>query len=158
MKTCRLLSPVQFRGLQKIGDVYFPGDEMLPSFSKCGCGENADAALELLPADDLGSLKVLLSALGLLPAFVARGLINLAERGPRMNGPLGVGLRFLRLGLKGVATSLYYSGEVGQDYVGQSPLQVLGYQVSVYTADVDARDAANPNLVAGSIAACRDLK
>ena len=158
MKKCHLLSSVQFRGLAKVGDAYFPGDDKLPSFSRCGCAESADAALELLPEDDLGSLKVLLSVLGVLPGFVARGLVSLAERGPRMNGPLGVGLRFLRLGLKGVTTSLYYSGEVGQDYVGQSPLEVLGYQVGVYTADVDAREVANPNSTTGSIAACRGLK
>jgi len=154
----RLLSGTQIRGLTKIGDAYFPGDGDLPSFSQCGCVEHADAAIELLPADDLGSLKTLLGAIGVMPTFVARGLVRLAEHGPRMNGPLGVGLRFLRLGLKGVVTSLYYSGEVGRDYKGQSPLEVLGYRVNVYSADVDEREAAHPHGPTGSIAACRGLK
>lgn len=156
--TSKLLSNTQIRGLTKVGDAYFPGDGDLPSFSQCGCVEHADAAIELLPADDLASLKTLLGVIGIMPTFVAKSLVRLAERGPRMNGPLGIGLRFLRLGLKGVVTSLYYSGEIGRDYKGPSPLEVLGYHVKVYSADVDEREAANPHGPTGSIAACRGLK
>jgi hypothetical protein len=156
--TSKLLSSTQIKGLTKVGDAYFPGDGELPSFSQCGCVEHADAAIELLPPDDLASLKTLLGAIGIMPGFVATSLVRLAERGPRMNGPLGVGLRFLRLGLKGVVTSLYYSGEVGHSYKGPSPLEVLGYHVKVYTADVDERDAKSTHGPGGSIAACRGLK
>lgn len=151
------LTKTQIRGLNKIGNVYFPGDDELPSFEECGCVEHAGAAIEFLPEDDLASLRLLLGVLGTLPALVTRGLVQIAERGPRMNGPLGVGLRFLRFGLKGIVTSLYYSGETGRNYRGKSPLDVLGYDVAVYTDDVDEREAQSPDDSHGSIAACRGL-
>ncbi len=144
------LSARQLAGLDKIGDIYFPGDGEMPAFSKLGCAEHVHFALAHLPEDDRSSLLLLLGVVGAMPAFFARLLIGLGEWGPRMGGPLGVGLRFLRFGLKGVVTSLYYSGERGASYIGPTPLDALGYQVTVYTGD-------RTNDETGSVAACRGL-
>jgi hypothetical protein len=144
------LSPRQLAGLNKIGDIYFPGDGEMPAFSRLGCAEKVDFALGHLPDDDRSSLLMLLGVVGTMPAAFARLLIGLGEWGPRMGGPLGVGLRFLRLGLKGVVTSLYYSGERGAGYTGPTPLDALDYHVAVYSAD-------RINEETGSIAACRGL-
>ncbi|MBY0586790.1 hypothetical protein K2X85_06415 [bacterium] len=144
------LTPTQLRGIEKIGDIHFPGDGEFPSFSRLGCAEHAGFAISLLPEDDRSSLLMLLSVVGSLPRGFAWLLVQAGERGTRMPGPLGVGLRFLRLGLKGLATSLYYSGEKGTRYTGLTPLDLLSYQVQVYTQDkVDES--------VGSIAACRHL-
>lgn len=156
----RFLTGVQVRGLDKLGDVYFPGDGRFPSFSTCGCVEHVDIALEGLPKDDRKSLKMLLSVVGIAPALLARLLVRLAEGGANWPDPLGAGMRFLRLGLRGVVNSLYYSGETGRGYEGPSPLELLGYNVSVYTADVDERErqaGENGPCAAGSVAACRGL-
>jgi hypothetical protein len=140
----------QLAGLNKIGDIYFPGDGEMPAFSKLGCAEQVHFALAHLPEDDRSSLLLLLGVVGTMPGSFAKLLIRLGEWGPRMGGPLGVGLRFLRLGLKGVVTSLYYSGERGAGYTGPTPLDSLGYHVNVYTADRTDDET-------GSVAACRGL-
>lgn len=156
----RFLNETQIRGLDKLGDVYFPGDGEFPSFSACGCVEHVDIALEGLPEDDRGSLKMLLSIVGMAPVGLARLLVRMAEGGAKWPGPLGVGMRFLRLGLRGVVTSLYYSGETGSGYAGRSTLDAIGYEVSVFTGDVDEREHGgngdSPS-TSGSVAACRGL-
>jgi hypothetical protein len=150
MNEAIVLTPSQRRGLEKIGDVHFPGMGECPSFSQLGCADSAGFAISLLPADDRSSLLLLLGIVGSLPSGVAWLLVQVGEWGPKMPGPIGVGLRFLRFGLKGIVTSLYYSGEKGATYAGPTPLDLLGYQVGVYTAD-KTDDSS------GSIAACRDL-
>lgn len=148
----RYLNARQIRGLEKIGDAYFPGGDKFPSFSRCGCAEHVDVSLEGLPDGDRNSLKSLLTIVGFAPAFLARGLVGLAERGTHWPGPLGTGLRFLRLGLRGVVTTLYYSGETAPGYDGPSTLDGIGYKVSVFTSDVEVRGAT------GSVAACQGLR
>jgi hypothetical protein len=88
---------------------------------------------------DLAQLKQLLTAASVMPGFGVQQLLKLAERSPRMNdaNPLAPTLRFLRLGLRGLVLSLYYSGRTGAAYDGPSPLDVIGYDVGVYTADLD---------------------
>jgi hypothetical protein len=44
-------------------------------------------------------------------------------------------LRVLRLGLRGIVLSLYYSGSAGPSYDGPGPLDVLSYRVEVAVED-----------------------
>lgn len=135
----RFLTPLQYRGLQKLGDGMCPGDDEFPSFSACGCGEHVDEILELMNPNDLAQLRQLLTASAFLPRTGVQQLLKAAEASPRMTdrNPLAPTLRFLRLGLRGLVLSLYYSGRTGGGYAGPSPLDVIGYEVGVYTADLD---------------------
>lgn len=135
----RNLNSLQFRGLQKLGDAYVPGDEELPSFSACGCAEHADRILDHMPTQDLKDLRLLLGILGTLPRFVVGWIVGATEWGSSLPGPLGNFARFLRLGLKGLVVTLYYSGETGRHYTGRTSHQVLGYQVGVYVDDLRAQ-------------------
>jgi hypothetical protein len=132
------ISSAQYRGLQKLGDGMCPGDDDFPSFSACGCGEHVDEILELMNPGDLAQLKQLLTAAAAMPAAGVQQLLKAAERSPHMSdsNPLAPTLRFLRLGLRGLVLSLYYSGRTGADHTGPSPLDVIGYEVSVHTADL----------------------
>jgi hypothetical protein len=155
----RFLTPRQVRGLEKIGNVYFPGDGDFPSFSACGCVEHVDVVLDGLSQGDRKSLAALLDLAALVPSPVLRLLIGLSERGAAWPGRLGVALRFLRFGLRGAATTLYYSGETRRGWTGPSPLDAIQYQVSVYTADLDQTEHS-PNAMSpseGSVAACQGL-
>lgn len=135
----RFLSPRQYRGLQKLGDGMCPGDDEFPSFSACGCAEHVDEILEGMNANDLAQLRQLLTVAAFLPRAGVQQLLKAAEASPRMadRNPLAPTLRFLRLGLRGLVLSLYYSGRTGAGYTGPSPLDVIGYEVGVYTADLD---------------------
>lgn len=129
-------------GLDKLGDALLPGDEDLPAFSELGCGDHIDTVLDEMPASDRDSLKVLLTVCRYLPNFALVGLLAGIERGTNLPGPLGTGVRFLRMGIKGLLLTLYYSGNKGASYTGRNPLDVIGYHVSVYTADIDGAETA----------------
>lgn len=132
----RYLTNGQFRGLLKLGDVFAPGGGGFPSFSELGCGEHVDEVLEYLPEDDRKALAMLLGLLRWTPKFKVRWLVRLLEFAPRVPGPPGNALRLLRTGLKGVAMSLYFSGRKGQHYSGRTPLEIIEYDVTVYTEDI----------------------
>ncbi len=139
----RHLSAAQVRGLERLGDAYIPGDEQLPSFARTGCVEHVDRILDYMDSADLKSLKLLLGVFAYVPHLVIVALVALLETSTRVPGPVGAALRFVRMGIKGLVVSLYYSGYVAQSYKGPSPLDVLGYEVGVYTADVDAANSAD---------------
>ncbi len=142
--TSHHLSDGQFRGLVKLGDVFAPGNGEFPSFSELGCAEHVDAVLEYLPADDRKSLATLLGLLRWTPRFKVRWLVRFLELAPHIPGPPGNVLRLLRTGLKGVVMSLYFSGRKGQHYTGRTPLEIIQYDVTVYTDDVDGQAAPTP--------------
>lgn len=155
----RYLTPRQIRGLEKLGDVYFPGDGEFPSFSACGCVEHVDVVWGGLSEGDRGSLARLLGLASFTPRFALRLLVACTERGAGWSGPLGVALRFLRFGLRGATTTLYYSGETGRGWAGPSPLDVIQYNVSVYTSDLnqDEHPSEGGGPSKGSVAACQGL-
>ena len=132
------LSASQRRALRKLGDIYCPGDGDLPSFSASGCDQHAGVLLSNMNRSDLGQLKMLLSFLALLPRRLIAFLVARWES-VDPNGKPGLvasNLRFLRLGVRGLVFSLYYSGRVGHRYDGPTPLDTLGYHVAVYTGDL----------------------
>jgi hypothetical protein len=131
----RHLGPRQLRALEAIGDVLVPGDEDLPSFSRLGCVAHVDRLLDFMPDDDLRGLQGVLSAVSLMPRFLVAGLLHWLEAGLWPPGPWASPLRVLRLGLRGIVLSLYYSGSAGPSYDGPGPLDVLSYRVGVAVED-----------------------
>lgn len=126
----------QYTGLQKLGDAFAPGDGELPRFSELGCAEHVDSLFAEMPASDAKDLAMLLWVFSWFPGFALKGVWWILESTQGLPGPVGALLRFLRLGLKGLVTTLYYSGKKGRSYTGKSPHEVIGYQVGVYTADL----------------------
>jgi len=123
------LSPLQMRGLRKVGDVLIPGDADLPSFSKCGCITHVDRMLEYMYAADRDGVKALLGVCGVLPTLVVRGLLALTEQHAGLPNAVGSVLRLINTGLKGVVMTLYYS-DVGE---GVSIYKVIRYDAKVVT-------------------------
>lgn len=138
------LNAGQFRGLVKLGNVFAPGNDEFPSFEELGCAEVADEVLEFLPEDDRKALITLLGLLRWTPQFKVRWLVSFLEYAPKVPGPPGNLLRLLQTGLKGLVMSLYFSGRKGKNYKGQTPLEIIQYDVTVYTEDVDQRSAPKP--------------
>ena len=131
----RHLGPRQLRALEAIGDVLVPGDADLPSFSRLGCVAHVDRRLDFMPDDDLRGLQGVLSAASFLPRFLVAGLLHWLEAGLWPPGPWAPPLRVVRLGLRGIVFSLYYSGGSGPSYDGPGPLDVLSYRVGVAVED-----------------------
>ena len=127
-RASRYLSAHQLRGLDRLGDVYLPGDGVLPCFSATGCSREIDSVLGYLPEGDRSDLGLLLRILGWLPAFLVAGFVWLTERGESIPGGLGALLRFARIGTRGLVMSLYWSDA--------AVLAAIDYEVGVVTDDL----------------------
>lgn len=105
----QMLSSLQQRGLNKVGDVLIPGDGTLPSFSASGCTAHADRMLGHMYDDDRAGVRGVLTLCGLLPRPVIRILFAMTERFSQAPPPIGGAMRLANLGIKGVVMTLYYS-------------------------------------------------
>ncbi len=104
------LSPTQFAGLLKVGDLMIPGDGELPSFSASGCARHADRMIAHMNPGDRAGVALLLGVFRFLPGVVLRTLLRLTDRHAAFPEPVAAGLRTVNLGVKGVVMTLYYSG------------------------------------------------
>lgn len=104
------LSATQLRALERLGDIYLPGTEKMPSFTVSGSLAQIDVVLEGVDQDDLRGLAWLLLMLRWMPTVVLRLLLRAIDRHHRFPPPLAGILRLLNLAFKGVVMSLYYSG------------------------------------------------
>lgn len=130
------LTPLEYQGVQKLGDFMIPGTDRLPKFSKTGCAEHIDRILNFMPALDLKDLKMFLSILGRSPNALIVMIWPFFRLMSLFPHPLGTPFRKLLLGTKGLIMSLYYSGSTSASYTGKKPLDCLGYSVKVFTEDL----------------------
>ncbi|MCM2276814.1 MAG: hypothetical protein NDJ89_01905 [Oligoflexia bacterium] len=124
------LNPSQIKAIEKIGDALIPGEQDFPRFSETSCVRDLDRVLDYMPAQDLGDLKTLLSILALFPLAAVRALMRLLELAFNQAVPGGGLLRLIRIGLRGLIFTLYYSDP--------RVVERVGYHVDVYTADLAA--------------------
>lgn len=103
------LSPMQRRGLVKLGDVLIPGDGDMPSFAETNCIDCADRMLAHMYDDDRSGVKGVATLCALLPRPLIRALFALTERHATLPEPLAGLLRMANVGAKGVVMTLYYS-------------------------------------------------
>ncbi len=110
-----------------------PGDgAKFPSFKGLRCVEHFDAIAIHMPPNDAKDLALLLTAFGLIPKIFLAAFLRILEIAPHLPDFLGGAfLRFLRLGLRGIVWSLYYSGWKGANVKTATPLEALGYHVQV---------------------------
>jgi hypothetical protein len=125
-----LLSRRALIALNRLGDLMLPRYEDFPSFSETGCVQFVDDIVLYAPADDVKSLGIFLTLLSFCPDFVLKLIINLTQRGQRMQGPLGPLLRLLDMGIRSVIVTLYFSGKTAKGFTGKSPLQLTGYETT----------------------------
>lgn len=137
MYTSKFFNRNQLRGLLKTGDVVLPGTNKLPSFSQTGCIVHVDRMAAYLSADDLSSLRLILSIFHCSPKWLIRLVMTLATYNSRFPWLLGAGLRMLEIGLKGATMSLYYSDLVGTEYDRARVYEVLEWDAEVAVVPED---------------------
>ena len=130
MLESKYLGTRQLRAIDRMGDIMIPGNGGdLPCFSATAPVERVDRLFETMPAGDLGDLKLLLTILSYFPGLLLSVFLAFLERSPGFPNWLGGGLfRMIRLGLRGIVMSLYYSAE--------KPIMTVGYGAFVYTEDL----------------------
>lgn len=111
------LTPLQLRGLLRAGDVYLPGGDGFPRFSRSHVIHEVDRIVEFMAEPDRAGFRFLMTLFGVLPGFALRGLLRLADRSATHPSPLLAPLRQIHLGAKGVAMTLYYSDVVDDGHV-----------------------------------------
>ena len=102
-------SATQLHVINRIGDIFLPGDGLLPRFSECGFVEHIDRMIAYIPPHDRDMLGRLLKILRFVPTFVMRVLLKLTQLDRFFPGAIGAHLRKLDIGLRGIVFSLYYS-------------------------------------------------
>lgn len=118
-------------GVNKVGQAYCPGDETFPSFKKLGAVEHVDRVAEDIPEGDRGGLGIIFTLFGLMPQFMVTGIFRFLEWSWQKNIAQNVITRQIRLGLRGIAFSLYYSGLKGSQYTGKTPVELIGFSLNV---------------------------
>jgi aldehyde dehydrogenase (NAD+) len=104
-----LFHKCQRKGLIRLGNLYVPGDEELPSFEKSGAFSKLPLMLSNLPKKDRYGLQGILVLFSFTPAVLIRVLLWVLLRRDHFVHPLKGFLSTLELGLKGTVMSLYYS-------------------------------------------------
>lgn len=102
------LSPLQQKGLVKLGDVVCPGDQDLPRFSRSGVHHHIDRMLDHMEKDDLEGIKLILTIFSFIPKFLINLVLKISELSKGGNFLLS-NLRLINIGLKGMIFTLYYS-------------------------------------------------
>ena len=125
------LSALQIQGVEKLGETMFPASDGIPSFRETQCARHLDRILDYMPAQDLKDLGMLLGLIAILPGFLVRFFVWSLEKLSVLPTPIGGLVRMIRLGLRGLIMSLYYGDP--------SVLKLLGYEVGVYTADLEQK-------------------
>jgi len=124
------LSNSALKALTRMGDIMIPRNGEFPSFSETGCLEHVDDIVAYAPEDDISDLNTLLTVLSFMPTFVLKWLVNKVTNSYEATGALSALFRQVDFGLRGIIFTSYYSGKVGANYTGPSPLDILGYEVN----------------------------
>ena len=123
------------KGLLKVGDIYCPKNGEFPAFSEAAGTAHLNSLIKNIPSDDFSSLSMVLAIFSFFPQFVLRwitGICTNAQNNPS-DGILPSLLRQLNIGLRGLCYSIYYSELTNPNFKGQTPLQVMGYQLNRIT-------------------------
>lgn len=126
----KLFSKTALNGLNRIGDIMIPKNGEFPSYSESYCIEYVDDVAGYAPENDIKDLGMLLSILSFMPGFVLSWLVKSMSESHQKNGGLSDTFRLLDFGLKGIILGTYYSGKVGKDYKGKSPLDLIGFSIN----------------------------
>jgi len=122
--------PAALKGLNRIGDVFIPGEGDLPSFSEFDGIEHIDDVIAYTPEEDIASLNTVLSIFSILPEGMLHWAADQMVTASHRDGLLDGLLRQLNIGLKGILFSCYYSGKGGSNFAGKNPLDIIGYAVN----------------------------
>lgn len=130
------LTKRQIKGLCKLGDIYVPGDDTLPSFTNLGCAEHYAKILDHMDKSDLYGIYLLLWLFSFMPKNILSPLVKLIEHSQTSTRPGAPVLRLLRAAVRGLVFTLYYSGYSGKGNNQPAPFEVLSYDVGVYVDDL----------------------
>jgi acyl-CoA reductase-like NAD-dependent aldehyde dehydrogenase len=109
MSYSKHFSPLSLRGIARAGDLLVPGDQKLPRFSKSPAILEIDRIADWMAPQDRDGFKFLSALFGVLPRWMIRALLQLAEKADAFPNWISPPFRLINLGVKGVIYTLYYT-------------------------------------------------
>ena len=144
MNATRYLSSRELSALNRLGDIFCPGDDVLPKFSDTGAVARFDDMADYMVISDREDLKLLLTVFSFLPLFMIRlflSVFGVMERLPGAPGALG---RLVMFGLKGVVTTLYYGFADNDGRSGDTVKRALGWDADIRSPISNNDDLVKP--------------
>lgn len=128
LETCsKHFSARQIRGVLRLGDAVIPGDQQLPPFSETEFIHHIDRMLDYMEPEDLEGLGLLMNIFSFTPKWKIRLIINLCDLQKYLPHFMATPLRMVKLGLKGVIFTLYYSGLEDKEGYGKRIQKIIGW-------------------------------
>lgn len=122
-----VLNKSALKAVNRIGDIICPKNKDFPSYTELGCVEHVNSMIKYAPHSDIKDLNLLLSILSIMPKFVLTFMVKAITKSHSKNGVFSGLFRQLDFGLKGIILGTYYSGNVGSNYKGKTPLEIIEF-------------------------------
>jgi hypothetical protein len=104
-----VLTKAHLKGVEKLGRVVMPEDSDFPAFSDIGAEKYLNRMVDYMYQDDKSAILIILKLFSIMPLFMIRWTMSLIETGAKWQGMLGAPFRMLRIALKGLIFTVYYS-------------------------------------------------
>ena len=122
-----VFTKAHLKGVEKLGRVVMPEDSDFPSFSDIGAEKYLNRMVDYMYDDDRSAILIILKLFSIMPLFKIRWTMSLIEGGAKWKGTIGAPFRMLRIALKGLIFTVYYS-DVTEDQVIHSK---IGYDAKI---------------------------
>lgn len=117
----------QLKGVEKLGRVIMPENSDFPAFSDIGAEKYLNRMVDYMYEDDKSAILIILKLFSIMPLFMIRWTMSLIESGAKWKGMPGAPFRMLRIALKGLIFTVYYS-DVTEDQTIHSK---IGYDAKI---------------------------
>ena len=115
------------KGVKKLGKVVMPVDSDFPAFSEISFEKYLNRMVDYMYEDDRSAILIILKLFSIMPLFMVRWTMSLIETGAKWQGMPGAPFRMLRIALKGLIFTVYYS-DVTEDQIIHSK---IGYDAKI---------------------------
>lgn len=128
------LSPIAKKNLIRIGNIFIPAQDGLPSYEASGAAKHIDEIVSYAPESDINSLSLLLSLLSVLPDSTLRWMVKQMRISHYKSGNAYWSLfRLLDFGIRGIVLGTYYSGETMNEQSPMEPTTQIGFFLTKLT-------------------------
>lgn len=138
------LNKTQLKALTKIGDIIIPGDKATPRFSQTDFLVHIDRMIKYIPSDDRSGLKLLLTLLNFTPKVLIRLLLILTDYNQKLPTLLGIPLRLIQIGIKGLIFTLYYSNLEDKEKSSERIYQAIEWETNIFTDEESMTTNSHP--------------
>lgn len=122
-----VFTKAHLKGVEKLGRVVMPENNDFPAFSDIGAEKYLNRMIDYMYEDDRSAILVILKLFSIMPLFKIRWTMSLIESGAKWKGMPGAPFRMLRIALKGLIFTVYYS-DLTEDQVIHSK---IGYDAKI---------------------------